>query len=193
MKKRQGVVERKTKETRIKISLNIDGDGVLSGRSGIGFFDHMLTLLCFYAKWHIDMEVTGDIETGFHHTIEDIGIVLGQAVDEALGTREGITRFADVHQPMDSTLVLVAADLARRINLVYMIKNEKDTIEGLDKELFFDFFNAFVQNARMTLHINEYYSDNAHHLVEAVFKGVGRCLWAAMSESAGDNSTKGVI
>jgi imidazoleglycerol-phosphate dehydratase len=155
----------------------------------------MLELMSFYSGWDLELTAKGDLQTGMHHTLEDTGLAIGKALDEALGPRTNLMRFADLYQPMDATLVQIVFDLATRINLVYNLKSQKAFMENIDLELFNDFFKALVQQARLTLHINEIYSDNGHHLIEAIFKGFGRGFKAAATllPENKTNSTKGVL
>jgi imidazoleglycerol-phosphate dehydratase len=185
--------QRDTAETQISLSLEPHGEGRCEVLPGLGFFDHMLQLLVYYARFDLTGSVKGDTHIGSHHVIEDIGIVLGATLHDAWSDRAGLTRFGDVHQPMDGTLVQVVCDLSSRIHFVYNINSTAAEVEGTEMEVFREFFSALVQNARFTLHINELYADNRHHLIEAVFKGVGRALAAAMSPAEGLRSTKNVL
>ncbi len=187
-------ITRTTKETNIKLTLNLDGNGIFKGTSGIGFFDHMLTLLTFYASFDLNLEVTGDLETGTHHTVEDIGIVLGQALSEALGSNKGIKRYASNLTPMDYSLIECAIDCSGRPALVYNIDFKRTMIADMALEDFSEFFIALVNNFKFALHINVRYGVNDHHKIEGAFKALGRCFKEALTIT-GDQvtSTKGLL
>ncbi len=188
--------KRKTAETNIELILNIDGKGKSDINTGIGFMDHMLTLLAKHGLFDIKLKCKGDLDVDFHHTVEDIGIVLGTAFKEALGTKEGIRRYSDKYTPMDESLCLVVIDISGRPHLSFNVNFEKDKVGVFDTELIKEFFLAFVNTCGMTLHIKKVYGENTHHIIEAVFKGFGRTLDEATqidSRIDGILSTKGVI
>jgi imidazoleglycerol-phosphate dehydratase len=189
--------ERNTAETKISLELNLDGKGAYSIDTGIGFFDHMLELLGKH--WLVDLKIQakGDLQVDYHHTVEDIGLVLGGALNDALGERRGITRYGWALLPMDDTLSRVAVDLGGRPYLVYQIANRKRKIRDFDVQLIEEFFQAFSVEARMNLHIAQLYGKDVHHAYESVFKGVARALRMACSpdERLGNAvpSSKGVV
>jgi imidazoleglycerol-phosphate dehydratase len=187
--KRTAEVERKTKETDIKISLVIDGKGRTDIDSGIPFFDHMLTLLAVHGFFDLTLRAAGDLEVDFHHTIEDVGLVLGDAIHQALGKREGIKRYGHAVTPMDDALATVTLDLSNRPYLVCNLPDHADSGIALNPSLTREFFRALVNRAGMNLHINVSYGDNDHHVVESVFKAFGRALDQAASL---DERIKGV-
>ncbi|MFA5577192.1 MAG: imidazoleglycerol-phosphate dehydratase HisB [Tissierellaceae bacterium] len=191
---RQGKIVRKTKETEIDLNLNIDGSATLKIDSGIGFFDHMLTAMCFYAGFDLELYCRGDLHVDSHHTVEDIGLSLGAAFKEALGDKKGIRRFSSTITPMDESLALVAIDISNRPFLVDNLEFKKDRIGSVDTEDFREFFRAFAFSSSITLHIDLMRGENDHHKVEAVFKGLGRALREAV-EIVDDKivSTKGVL
>jgi imidazoleglycerol-phosphate dehydratase len=191
---RQGVIERKTKETEIEIKINIDGSGVADIDTGIGFFDHMLDLFAFHGKFDLTVKCNGDLEVDTHHTVEDIGISLGKAFLEAMGDKKGIRRYSTVFLPMDEALARVALDISGRAYLVYEDKLSKDYLGQMDTQNFKEFLRAFINEARITLHAEVLYGDNDHHKIEAVFKGIGRAL-AEASQVIDDRvtSSKGVL
>lgn len=192
MKTRKAVVKRKTRETDIKLSVNLDGTGVADVCTGIGIFDHMLEL--FSKHSHIDLGVAakGDLQIDAHHTVEDVGICLGDGIKKALGRKEGIARYGFCNLPMDEALASVAVDLSGRPYLRYGVKPGRRKIGGFDLQLIEEFFQAFVNNAGVTLHIDMLSGRNPHHIIEAVFKGVGRALAMAVGRSGkGIPSTKG--
>jgi imidazoleglycerol-phosphate dehydratase len=191
---RTSTVTRSTKETNISITLELDGSRVISIDTGIPFFDHMVTALAFYAGWDLDVQATGDLQIDDHHTVEDVGIVLGLAFKEALGDKVGITRFASELTPMDESLSQVVVDLSNRPMLVYNAPFTRETINGLSLENIKEFFYAFSMESRITLHASILYGENNHHMAEALFKGVGRTLRAACTiQSNRVTSTKGVL
>ncbi len=174
--KRQASLSRKTKETEITAAIDLDGTGVFDIQTGIGFLDHMLEQLSRHALIDIKLVAKGDLHVDFHHTTEDSGIVLGQLVAKALGDKTGISRYADVHLPMDETLTRVAVDVSGRPYLIWNVTFTRDKLGEMDTELFREWFQAFAQNAGITLHIQNLYGDNNHHIVETCFKGLGACL-----------------
>ncbi len=195
-KHRKAEVQRKTKETAVVLRLNLDGSGRHSILTGIPFFDHMLSLLAYHSGLDLSLKAKGDIAVDAHHTVEDVGICLGDGIRNALGDAKGIQRYGMAMIPMDETLVSVALDLSMRPWLVFQMKLRKSKIGTFDTELVEEFFKALCSHARMTLHINLLYGKNSHHMVEAVFKGFGRALKEAISvdERASQvPSTKGVL
>ena len=179
--KRSSKVNRRTKETEIGINLNISGKGKYEISTGIPFFNHMLTLFTVHGFFDLSLEAKGDIDVDFHHTIEDIGLVLGDAFDKALGDRKGIKRYGHAVTPMDDALTAVTVDLSKRPFLVYNIPSIKGEGSNLNSILAKEFFRAFVIKGGMNLHINVFYGENEHHILESVFKSVGRSLYQASS------------
>ncbi len=192
---RQARTERKTTETDILLRLVIDGRGSSSICSGVGFFDHMLTLLAKHGQMDLELTCRGDTQVDDHHSVEDIGIALGQAFDRALGQRLGVQRYASLCVPMDEALVLCAVDLSGRGGYFEDLPFETEKIGTFDTQLVSEFMTAFAQNARLTLHLRRLAGRNAHHLAEASFKALGRALHmaAAVDGQAGIPSTKGVL
>jgi imidazoleglycerol-phosphate dehydratase len=197
MKKyRKAEVRRKTKETEIVLKLNLDGAGNHSIVTGIPFFDHMLSLLAYHSKMDLSLKAKGDIGVDAHHTVEDVGLCLGDGIRKAIGEAKGIQRYGMAMIPMDETLVSVALDFSMRPCLVFQMKLRRMKIGNFDPELVEEFFKALCNHARITLHINLLYGRNSHHMVEAVFKGFGRALREAVSydpRSSRVPSTKGVL
>lgn len=196
MKKRTALIVRKTKETDIKIDLVLDGKGVSAVATGMPFFDHMLDLFARNAMVDLKISAKGDLEVDYHHTVEDIGLALGQAINEALGDRRGITRYGWALLPMDEVLAQVAVDLGGRPYLVLNMTCRKRKIMEFDLGLIKEFLLGLVNQSRMNLHINQEYGAEAHHSYEAVFKGMGRAFRQAVAtdpKSRGVPSTKGVI
>lgn len=194
--RRSALVERETTETKISLRLTLDGAGQARVATGIGFFDHMLDLLARHGGFDLDLEADGDLETGPHHTVEDVAICLGQALEQAWGDKRGVSRYASIHLPMDEALVLVVLDLSGRPLLVWDVALPAGSIGGFDTDLLQEFLQALVNHARVTLHVRSLSGTNAHHLVEAVFKGLGRALAEAArvsSPAGGVPSTKGVL
>jgi imidazoleglycerol-phosphate dehydratase len=187
---RTGKVTRATKETEVTLSVNLDGTGRAEISTGIGFLDHMLELLARHSRMDVVVKAKGDLHVDHHHTTEDIGIVLGQAMKQALGDMRGITRYADVHMPMDETLSRVAIDISGRAVLVFRVEFPRDKIGEFDVDLVREFFQAFASNAGVTLHVETLYGDNSHHLAESCFKGLARALRAAI---ALDPAAKGEV
>ncbi|MDU3132732.1 MAG: imidazoleglycerol-phosphate dehydratase HisB, partial [Bradyrhizobium sp.] len=169
---RSATIKRKTKETDIEVAVNLDGTGVVNIATGIGFFDHMLDLLARHSRIDMTVKAVGDLHIDFHHTTEDVGIALGQAVRQALGDMAGITRYASIHMPMDETLTRVVIDVSGRPMLVFRTTFPRDKIGEFDTELVREWFNAFAMNAGITLHVETLYGDNAHHIAESCFKGL---------------------
>jgi imidazoleglycerol-phosphate dehydratase len=194
---REGKITRSTKETEIAVGVNLDGSGRAEIATGIGFLDHMLDLLARHARIDLAVKAKGDLHIDQHHTTEDVGIVLGQAVKKALGDMRGITRYADVHVPMDETLTRVALDISGRPALVFRVEFPRDKIGEFDVDLVREFFQAFTTNAGVTLHVETLYGDNSHHVAESCFKGLARALRAAVAlDPAAKNeipSTKGSL
>jgi imidazoleglycerol-phosphate dehydratase len=169
-------IERITKETQIRLAIDLDGSGSSRICTSVPFLDHMLDLFTRHGLFDLEVEAKGDIDIDFHHTVEDIGIVLGQAVKEALGDKKGIRRYGQASVPMDETLASVAIDLSGRPYMVYNVKVPKVKIGDFDVELVREFFQAFVNNCFVNLHINVMYGDNVHHILEACFKATARAL-----------------
>lgn len=194
---RKAEIVRETKETRVTLAVDLDGTGRTSVSTGVGFLDHMLDLLGRHARFDLDIKAVGDLHIDFHHTTEDVGIVLGQAVKKALGDMRGITRYADLHLPMDETLTRVAIDISGRPFLVFRTEFAAQKIGEFDTELVREFFQAFASNAGVTLHVETLYGVNAHHIAESCFKGLARVLRAAVAvdpAAAGEiPSTKGAL
>ena len=196
MAKRKAVVERQTKETSVRVELALDGGGTTSAQTRVGFLDHMLDLLGKHARFDLVVQASGDTEVDDHHTVEDIGIALGQALDQALGDRAGITRFGQAAVPMDEALAQVAIDLSGRGFLVLNADFGQEKIGSFDVSLVREFLQALASNARMTLHIDAPYGDDGHHIAEAIFKALARALAGAVSidpRVRGVPSTKGVL
>ncbi len=194
---RTAAITRATNETQIRLSVDLDGTGKASIATGIGFFDHMLDLLARHSRIDMEIEAKGDLHIDFHHTVEDVGIALGQAVRTALGDMRGVTRYASLHLPMDETLTRVALDISGRPFLVFRTEFAAQKIGDFDTELVREFFQAFAMNAGMTLHVETLYGVNAHHIAESCFKGLARALRAAVAidpEASGEiPSTKGSL
>lgn len=194
---RKAEVKRETRETQISVSLDLDGKGSHDIKSGIGFLDHMLEQLSRHSLFDIVVSAKGDLHIDMHHTTEDIGIVLGQAVARALGERRGIRRFASVHLAMDEALTRVVIDVSGRPYLVWNVALPRARLGEFDTELVREWFHAFAQNAGITLHVEALYGDNTHHMVESCFKGLARALREAVAidERASDAvpSTKGTL
>lgn len=186
---RQAKRKRQTKETNISLSLNLDGEGKSELKTGVGFFDHMLTLFAKHGGLDLQVACDGDLEVDQHHTVEDIGIVLGQAFLEALGTKEGIKRYATATTPMDESLSNVSVDISGRSYLVYRVEGLKDKVGNFDTELVEEFLIGFTNNAKITLHVNVLYGTNTHHMIESIFKGLGRVIREA---AAIDPNIKGI-
>ena len=190
---RTASIKRSTKETEIVLELSLDG-GEVEIQTGIGFFDHMLTALAFYAGWGLKLSVKGDLHVDGHHTVEDTGIVLGQALKEALGDRKGIRRFASAFVPMDEALCFTALDFSNRPYLVFDAPMPQPMIGAYDACLTVEFMRAVAMNAGLTLHQKCHYGSNAHHITEGLFKSLGLAVKDAVKiESSGVVSTKGVL
>ncbi len=194
---RSAQITRKTAETDIKLTLNIDGTGKSNIQSGCGFLDHMLTLFARHGRFDIELSCTGDTYVDYHHTVEDIGICLGRAFFEALGDRRGIVRYGSMLLPMDEALIMTAVDISGRCYLDYGLHNLADKVGDFDTELCEEFFLGFVRNALITLHIQQEAGTNTHHIIEGTFKSVARAMRQATSIEAGFEdeipSTKGVL
>jgi imidazoleglycerol-phosphate dehydratase len=178
---RKAEVKRATKETDIAVAVDLDGKGASSVETGIGFLDHMLDLLARHSRIDIAVKAKGDLHIDYHHTAEDVGIALGQAVKQALGDMKGIARYADVHVPMDEALTRVAIDVSGRPFLVFKVKFTRDKIGTFDTELVNEWFQAFAMNAGITLHVETLYGSNDHHISESCFKGLARALRTAFA------------
>jgi imidazoleglycerol-phosphate dehydratase len=193
---RSAQIERKTKETEIRLSLDLDGSGACDASTGIGFLDHMLALLARHGRVDLDVSADGDLDTGAHHTTEDVGIVLGQALDSALADRSGIARYGDALVPMDEALCACAIDISGRPYCRWDASIPPTSIAGWDTELAEEFFRAVANNAKLTLHLRVLEGTNAHHAIEAAFKSFARALREAVSRDAsagGIPSTKGML
>ena len=195
--KRQATIERSTKETRIKAVIDLDGTGTYDVTTGVGFLDHMLEQLSRHSLIDITLKAKGDLHIDFHHTTEDSGIVLGQAVAKALGDKQGITRYASAYLPMDETLTRVAVDVSGRPHLVWKVDFSRPKLGDMDTELFREWFQAFAQNASITLHVENLYGENNHHIAETCFKGLARALREAVAidprQGGRVPSTKGAL
>jgi imidazoleglycerol-phosphate dehydratase len=192
---RQATVERRTGETDVSVSLDLDG-GEVNAATGIGFLDHMLDLLGRHGRLGLAVRADGDLETGSHHTVEDVGIVLGQALDEALGDRAGITRYAHVELPVDEALARCSIDISGRPYCHFHSELPPVTIAGFEAELTGEFFRAVASSAKLTLHLSNPYGANAHHMIEACFKAFARALRIAVAIDPGETgvpSTKGTL
>lgn len=191
---RNAIIERKTKETDIKLSLELDGDGASKVNVGIGFLEHMLTLLSYHSKFTLDLFCKGDLNVDCHHSTEDVGIALGCAVKQALGDKVGINRYASIMLPMDESLVMVAVDVSGRGAYFGDLKIESKKIGCFDTELIDEFFTAFAINSGITLHVRTIVGKNSHHIAEAAFKGLGRVLKEAFKIVGSEvPSTKGAL
>ena len=194
---RIAALERKTKETAISAEVNLDGSGLFDVSTGVGFLDHMLEQLSRHALIDIRLKAVGDLHIDQHHTTEDSGIVLGQAMAKALGDKKGITRYASIDLPMDETLTRVALDISGRPYLIWRVKFPTQKVGEMDTELFREWFQAFAQNAGITLHVENLYGENSHHIAETCYKGLARALRTAITidpRSEGQlPSTKGML
>jgi imidazoleglycerol-phosphate dehydratase len=178
---RSAKIERNTKETRIAVSVDLDGDGKSEIATGVGFFDHMLDQIARHAPLDLTLSATGDLHIDAHHTVEDVGIALGRAVDEALGDRKGIARYGDAHVPLDEALARVVVDVSGRPFLVYDVAFPASKIGEFDTELAREFFQAFATHARIGLHVESLRGVNSHHIAESCFKGFARALGKAVA------------
>jgi imidazoleglycerol-phosphate dehydratase len=181
---RKASIKRATKETDVEVAVDLDGTGASSISTGIGFFDHMLDLLARHSRIDLTVKAKGDLHIDHHHTTEDVGIALGQAVKQALGDMRGINRYADVHVPMDEALTRVALDISGRPFLVFKAEFVRDKVGTFDTELVQEWFQAFATNAGLTLHVQVLYGTNDHHIAESCFKGLARALRTAISIDA---------
>ena len=190
-------VNRKTKETSIEAEVNLDGKGVYNIDTGIGFLNHMLEQLSKHSLVDINLKAKGDLHIDLHHTTEDSGIVIGEAIAKALGDKKGIKRYAHAYIPMDETLSRISLDISNRPYLVWNVKLKVEKLGEMDTELFKEWFQAFSQSAGITLHIENIYGDNSHHIIESCFKGLARALRLALEKDvrAVDSlpSTKGIL
>jgi imidazoleglycerol-phosphate dehydratase len=193
---RAALIERDTAETQIRVELKLDGSGAGERLTGVGFLDHMLDLLARHGRLDLDIRATGDLQTGAHHTVEDVGICLGQALDRALGDRAGISRYGQATVPMDESRASCAIDISGRGLCVFEADLQTGAIGNFDHELTEEFFRALAANARLTLHVTVETGTNAHHMIEAAFKAVARALRAATAidpTEPGVPSTKGTL
>ncbi|AWN36719.1 imidazoleglycerol-phosphate dehydratase HisB [Methylobacterium radiodurans] len=194
---RSASISRKTAETDVSVSIDLDGTGQARIATGIGFLDHMLELFARHGLFDLDIKVDGDLHVDQHHSAEDCGITLGQAFAKALGDKRGIARYADVHLPMDETLSRVCIDISGRPFLVFRTSFRVEKIGQFDTELVREWFQAFAMNAGITLHVETFYGDNAHHIAESCFKGLARALRKAVAldprEEGRVPSTKGSL
>ena len=194
---RKAKIERKTRETDITAEIDLDGTGACDISTGIGFLDHMLEQLARHGLIDIKLKAKGDLHIDYHHTVEDTGIVLGQALAKALGDKVGITRYADVHLPMDETMTRVAIDVSGRPYLIWKVRFSRPKVGEMDTELFREWFQAFAQNSGITLHIQNLYGENNHHIAETCYKGLARALRQAVSldprQAGRVPSTKGTL
>ena len=190
-------VNRKTKETSIEVEINLDGTGIYKIDTGIGFLNHMLEQLSKHSLVDINLKAKGDLHIDLHHTTEDSGIVIGEAIAKALGDKKGIKRYAHAYIPMDETLSRVSLDISNRPYLIWNVKLKVEKLGEMDTELFKEWFQAFSQSAGITLHVENIYGDNSHHIIESCFKGLARALRLALEKDsrAGDSlpSTKGIL
>ena len=194
---RQATVERKTKETQIRTTVGLDGTGVYKVATGIGFLDHMLEQLSRHSLIDLEVEAKGDLHIDFHHTTEDTGIAIGQAFSQALGDRGGIVRYGSAMIPMDETLTRVSLDASNRPYLIWKVTFSKPKLGEMDTELFKEWFQAFAQAAGLTLHVENLYGENNHHIVESCYKGLARALRQAIEidprQAGRIPSTKGTL
>tara|TARA_A100001015_G_scaffold215816_1_gene242343 strand:+ start:226 stop:888 length:663 start_codon:yes stop_codon:yes gene_type:complete len=194
---RKGSIKRETKETSINVEVNLDGTGQSKINTGIGFLDHMMEQIAKHSLIDIDLEAKGDLHIDLHHTTEDSGIAFGEALKKALGDKKGIKRYASVTIPMDETLSRVSLDLSNRPYLVWKVKLAVEKLGEMDTELFKEWYHAFSQSAGITLHVENIYGDNSHHIIESCYKGLARALREAVTvDPRAENiipSTKGTI
>src|SRR5512143_1322875 len=196
MMTRSATIQRKTNETDINLSLVIDGTGKYEVKTSVPFLDHMLSLMAKHGHFDLHVHAKGDIEIDYHHTVEDVGIVLGQAFRQALGDMKGIRRFGEAKVPMDEAMAEAVIDISGRPGLVYNVKMPKGKVGEFDVELAYDFFRALTNHAGLTLHMRVLYGDNLHHIIEAMFKAFGRAMDSATgldNRGGGVPSTKGVL
>lgn len=194
---RKAKIERKTNETKIAVAINLDGTGKADIATGIGFLDHMLEQVARHSLIDIALKANGDLHVDQHHTTEDSGIALGQAFAKALGDKRGITRFASCYLPMDEAMTRVALDISGRPHLVWRVAFTRSKVGDMDTELFREWFQAFVQNAGLTCHVENLYGENNHHIVESCYKGLARALGDAVAidprQADAVPSTKGTL
>ncbi len=196
MTKRTATINRKTRETQVELSINLDGSGTSNINTGVGFLDHMLDLLTKHGLFDMTIKASGDRMVDDHHTVEDVGICIGQGLKEALGDKKGIRRFSSASVPMQETLANIALDISGRPALVFNATFQKEKIGSFDAELIEEFLEAFTTNAGVNLHVNIPYGANAHHIAEAIFKGLAKALKDAvqLDERIKDvPSTKGIL
>lgn len=191
-------VQRETKETQVRLRLSLDGDGTFRGSTGVGFMDHMLELFCAHAWVDLELEMSGDLQVDAHHSLEDLGICLGQALRKAWGDKRGLARYGWCLLPMDEALILLALDLSSRPYLSFEVSLGAGRIGDLDAELIEEFLRALTNQGGITLHVRQLAGKNSHHIAEAIFKGLGRCLRQAVALEVGPGadripSTKGVL
>ena len=186
---------RSTQETEVEVKLNVDGSGKAEVATGIGFLDHMLELLAHHGSLDLSVEARGDLQVDFHHTVEDIGLVIGDCLEEALGDKSGVNRFGTAFVPLDEALARVVVDLSGRPYLSWRVRFTSDRVGDFPTELFQDFFRALSDRARLTLHVETLHGDNNHHIIETVFKGFARSLREAVRQTGGSAvpSTKGTL
>lgn len=191
---RSAQIERNTAETQIKLRLNLDGSGKFTGTTGIGFLDHMLNLFCCHGSFDLALSMQGDLEVDTHHSVEDLAIVLGEALNEAVGDKKGIHRYGCFYCPMDEALTRIVLDLSGRPYLVYQVPLHVEHIGAFETQMLKEFLYAFAVHGRMNLHVTTLYGENDHHIVESIFKGLGHALREAL-HIEGDQvlSTKGVL
>lgn len=195
-KTRKALIRRETRETQIRLKLALDGKGVSRIQSPVPFLNHMLELMTLHGSLDLELKAQGDVEVGFHHTVEDIGICLGDAFSQCWGDLKGVQRYGSSLLPMDEALVLVAVDISRRPHLSYDWKTRKVRVEGFDAALIREFFQALVNRSGLTLHLRVLAGENIHHIIEAMFKGFGRAICQAGQLQAGRvkvRSTKGML
>ncbi|MEW5911719.1 MAG: imidazoleglycerol-phosphate dehydratase HisB [Thermodesulfobacteriota bacterium] len=193
---RRAEVNRKTKETQVKLALELDGQGEAQVSTGVGFFDHMLTHIAFHGFFDLEVKAQGDLDVDPHHTVEDVGICLGQALNQCLGQRKGLVRYGSAFVPMDESLAQVVVDLSNRPLFKAQYERRPGVVGGFDGQLAEEFWRALALHGGLTLHVRLLYGDNDHHLLEAAFKALGRALDQATSlesRSQGVSSTKGVL
>lgn len=196
MKNRQAIINRNTGETSVSVEVNLDNAMPIEVNTGIGYLDHMLTLLAVHGRFSLQINAQGDLDVDSHHTVEDVGIVLGQAILQALGDKTGIERYGNQVVPMDEALVRVAIDLSGRSYLVFQSELTTPQLGALETETIPDFWQAFADNLRANVHITELYGRNTHHKIEAMFKATGRALRQAVTinpDIKGVNSSKGLL
>ena len=191
---RETKLNRNTKETQIQLYLNIDGTRQIDVDTKIPFFDHMLTLMAFHGNFDLNIQCDGDIDVDDHHTIEDVGLVLGDAIKEIINTKKGLRRYSSIFLPMDESLTRIVLDISNRPYLGYRMRLNREKVGTMDTQNVQEFFKALIANARLTLHIDLLYGENDHHKIEAVFKAFGKALKEATTiEGKSVNSSKGVL